>query len=148
MSKFLQRLGVILSLEVGPHSLSTFEQDEGFGRSGHKDALLTPGSYVSNASSTYNFGKLKFAGIVSKESKYGPSFLNLEYPSPLSKMPMWRMDEGISMPNIPNNLRLYDKDMHPRDAFSLLNDNDIKNTCSTRHDDLHKDLDLKMEILE
>ncbi|CAK7346284.1 unnamed protein product [Dovyalis caffra] len=77
----------------------------------------------------------------------GPSFLNLEYPSPLSEMPMWRMDEGISVPDIPNNLGLCDKDMHPGDAFSLLDDGDIKNTCSTGYDDLHKDLELNMEIL-
>jgi microspherule protein 1 len=75
------------------------------------------------------------------------SFHNLEFSSPLPEMPIWRMDEGISVPDIPNNLGLHDKDMHHGDAFSLLDDGDIKNACSTSFDDLQKDSELKMEIL-
>ncbi|KAJ6392240.1 hypothetical protein OIU77_026070 [Salix suchowensis] len=41
------------------------------------------------------------------------SFHNLEFSSPLPEMPIWRMDEGISGPDNPNNLGLCDKDLHP-----------------------------------
>ncbi|KAG6785717.1 hypothetical protein POTOM_007298 [Populus tomentosa] len=75
------------------------------------------------------------------------SFHNLEFSSSLPEMPIWRMDEGISVPDIPNNLGLCDRDMHRGDAFSLLDDGDIKNACSTSFDDLQKDSELKMEIL-
>ncbi|KAJ6336245.1 hypothetical protein OIU78_012775 [Salix suchowensis] len=75
------------------------------------------------------------------------SFHNLEFSSPLPEMPIWRMDEGISGPDNPNNLGLCDKDLHPGNAFSLLHDGDIKNACSTGFDDLQKDPELKMEIL-
>ena len=77
----------------------------------------------------------------------GSSFHNLEYPSPLHEMPMWRMDEVISAPYIPNNLGLCDKDLHPGDTFSLLDDGDIKNRCLTEYDDLHEDSKLQMEML-
>ncbi|KAJ6352162.1 hypothetical protein OIU76_001386 [Salix suchowensis] len=77
----------------------------------------------------------------------GSSFHNLEYPSPLHEMPMWRMDEVISAPYIPNNLGLCDKDLHPGDTFSLLDGGDIKHTCSTEYDGLHEDTKLKMEML-
>ncbi|KAJ6731009.1 FHA DOMAIN PROTEIN [Salix viminalis] len=75
------------------------------------------------------------------------SFHNLEFSSPLPEMPIWRMDEGISGPDNPNNLGLCDKDLHPGNAFSLLHDGDIKNACLTGFDDLQKDPELKMEIL-
>ncbi|KDP38583.1 hypothetical protein JCGZ_04508 [Jatropha curcas] len=71
-------------------------------------------------------------------SECAMSFHNLEYPSPLPEVPIWRTVEGVSPPSIPAN-------MHTADTFSLGGDGDTKNTCLSEYD-FHRDSNLRLEM--
>ncbi|XP_044511658.1 uncharacterized protein LOC123229775 isoform X2 [Mangifera indica] len=73
------------------------------------------------------------------------SFQNLEYPSPLPEMPIWKAVEEISTPAIPVDDSLREKDMHTGDTFAL-NDDGGEDTSAPGCDFVHADSNLKIQM--